>query len=277
MLSVSRFIISSVFMVLGTSALADPEQDREAFRNFYQSRFPEVALAEYINGIYALNKDARLQWIDIEEFPPYEFAIEEGETLFATAFENGRSYADCFQNGGIGIRQNFPQFDPGFGEVITLELAINQCRKRNAEAHYPYDSDEMISLTAYMAYTSRNNIFNIVIPDDPRALAAYERGKQFYYSKRGQLNMACSDCHVNAAGSFIRADHLSPSLGHPTHFPVYRLKLGRLISLHSRFYGCVRDVRAKPFAQQSPDFRSLEYFLTYMSNGLLVNGPGVRK
>jgi sulfur-oxidizing protein SoxA len=270
-------MVLCAFTALVGSVLAGPEEDREAFRNYYHSRFPEVALAEYVNGIYALDEDARRQWIEIEEFPPYEFAIEEGETLFGTIFANGQSYADCFENDGIGIRQNYPQFDLETGEVITLELAINQCRKLNAEAPYPYDSDEMLSLSAWMAYTSRGNIFNIEIPDDPRALAAYERGKQFYYSKRGQLNMSCSNCHVNAVGSYVRADHLGPSLGHPTHFPVYRSKFGRMISLHSRFYGCIRDVRARPFEQQSPEYRNLEYFLTYMSNGLAANGPGARK
>jgi sulfur-oxidizing protein SoxA len=273
----SRFIVLSTLLALATPAFAGPEEDREAFQNYYQSRFPDVALEEYINGIYAFDEDARNQWLEIEEFPPYEFAVEDGESLFATPFSNGQGYADCFENGGLGIRQNYPQFDPEPGEVITLELAINRCRERNAEAPYPYDSEEILSLSAYMAFTSRGNLFNIVVPDDPRAVAAYERGKQFYYSKRGQLNMACSDCHVTSVGAYVRADHLGPSLGQPTHFPVYRSKLGRLISLHSRFFGCVRDVRARPFEQQSAEFRNLEYFLTVMSNGLKANGPGARK
>ena len=50
-----------------------------------------------------------------------------------------------------------------------------------------------------------------------------------------------------------------------------------MISLHERFYGCVRDVRARPFALQSEEYRNLEFFLSYMSNGLEINGPGARK
>jgi sulfur-oxidizing protein SoxA len=175
------------------------------------------------------------------------------------------------------VRQHYPRYDPALGEVVTLELAINRCRQLNGEPPYPYDSDELVSLSAYMAWTSRGKIIDIAVPDDPGALAAYESGKQFYYSKRGQLNFSCSDCHVTSAGLYVRADHLSASLGHPSHFPVYRSKLGRMISLHSRFYGCIRDVRARPFAEQSREYRNLEYFLTYMSNGLVINGPGARK
>ena len=50
-----------------------------------------------------------------------------------------------------------------------------------------------------------------------------------------------------------------------------------LFPLHGRFAGCVRDVRAKPFELQSLEYRNLEYFLSYMSNGLEFNGPGARK
>jgi len=276
----SQFLVRLItcfatFLPLAVSA--GPEEDRAAFRAYFNKRFPDVPLAEYVNGIYAIDGQARKQWLEIEEFPPYEFAIEQGEALFLQSFANGKSYGDCFDNGGIGVRQNFPRFDIEKGEVVTLESALNHCRSQNNEEPYEWVSEEIVALSAYMAWTSRGNIFAIEIPDDPSALAAYESGKQFYYSKRGQLNLACSDCHVQSAGAYVRADHLSASLGHPSHFPVYRSKLGKMISLHSRFYGCVRDVRARPFEEQSEEYRNLEYFLTYMSNGLEVNGPGARK
>ncbi|MEZ5594723.1 MAG: sulfur oxidation c-type cytochrome SoxA, partial [Gammaproteobacteria bacterium] len=99
----------------------------------------------------------------------------------------------------------------------------------------------------------------------------------FYYTRRGQLNFACSSCHLGASGMMVRADELSPALGHPTHFPVYRSKWGELGTLHRRFAGCNEQVRAKPFPAQSEEYRNLEYFLSYMSNGLPVNGPGSRR
>ena len=141
-----------------------------------------------------------------------------------------------------------------------------------------YGGEDMLALTAYLAYLARGETVAVDVPaDNPAALAAFDEGKRFYYSKRGQLNFACSDCHVTSAGLYVRADRLSSSLGHPTHFPVYRSKTGGMVSLHQRFYGCVRDVRARPFDLQSREYRNLEYFLTYMSNGLQFNGPGARK
>jgi hypothetical protein len=46
---------------------------------------------------------------------------------------------------------------------------------------------------------------------------------------------------------------------------------------HRRFVGCNKQVRAKAFKPQGDEYRNLEYFLTYMSNGIPWNGPGARK
>ena len=35
--------------------------------------------------------------------------------------------------------------------------------------------------------------------------------------------------------------------------------------------------RQLPLPAQGEEYRNLEYFLTYMSNGMEVNGPGARK
>ena len=256
---------------------ATPEQDKAAFQAYFAKRFPNVPFNDYVNGVYSLDKGSREQWEEIEEFPPYELDLSEGETLFNTPFKNGKSYADCFENGGIGIRQNYPYFDTKAGKVKTLEMEINECRKANGEKPYKWKRGKIASVSAYMASTSRGKTINIVIPDDPRALAAYEDGKRHYYAKRGQLNFSCANCHVNGAGQKVRADMLSPGLGHPTHFPVYRSKWGNLGTLHRRYAGCNKQVRAKPFKAQSTEYANLEYFHTFMSNGLTINGPGARK
>ena len=262
---------------LPRSSLAGPEEDRLAFVAHYQARFPEVPLAEYANGIYALDEGARAQWRSIEEFPPYEFSIERGGELWAAPLPDGTHLADCLGTEVGAIRARHPRYEPEQG-VVTLELAINTCRSGAGAAPLHYSDGAMIDLTAYLAFESRGRVLDTRIPpDEPGALAAYEAGKQFYYSKRGQLNFACADCHITSVGQYVRADRIGPSLGHPTHFPVYRSKLGGMISLHQRFYGCVRDVRAKPFELQSEAYRNLEYFLSYMSNGLEINGPGARK
>ena len=161
--------------------------------------------------------------------------------------------------------------------ATPLEQEINECREKNGEKPLKYKKGAIADLSAYMTYTSRGNTINVKVPNNPTALEWYERGKQHFYAKRGQLNMACADCHVYNAGNRIRADLLSPALGHASHFPVYRSKWGGLGTMHRRYGGCNKQVRAKPFKAQSDEYRALEYFHTYMSNGLKVNGPGARK
>lgn len=256
---------------------ASPEEDLKDFRDYYMKRFPNTPLEDFQNGVYSIDAPSREQWESIEEFPPYELNLEKGEELFNQPFANGKSYADCFENGGKGIRQNYPYFDTELGKVVTLESAINTCRVENGEEPLKAKKGAIADVSAYMAYSSRGNKLDIKIPDDPRAIAAYERGKKHFYSKRGQLNMACADCHQKYAGNKIRTDILSPALGHPTHFPVYRSKWGGLGTLHRRYAGCNQQVRAKPFKAQGEEYSALEYFHTYMSNGLEVNGPGARK
>jgi len=265
-------------LLIQQDAMAGPEEDRLAFVAFYQARFPEIPLAEFANGIYAIDSDAREQWLDIEDFPPYEFTIDAGETLWHEPFADGKTYMDCFADQIENIRPQFPLFDGVSGEVLTLEVAINNCRSTHDEAIFAFDGKEITAITAFLAYESRGQKLDIrVSEDDSRALDAYETGKQFYYTKRGQLNFSCSDCHGISSGQYVRADRLSTGLGHPTHFPVYRSKTGGMVSLQQRFSGCVRDVRAVPFELQSVEFRNLEYFLAYMSNGFEVNGPASRK
>ncbi len=274
-----KTVILGLVVLLGAAtAAAGPEEDRQAFVDYYAAQFPDVPFQEFANGIYALDEDARSQWLSIESFPPYEFAIERGAELWQATLADGKAFADCFGDDASGVRGRYPRYEDTEGVVVTLPLAINNCRRAHGAEPWDYASDEMIDLTAFLAYEARGQAIDVQIPaDQPGALAAYEAGKRFYYSKRGQLNFACADCHVTSVGQYVRADRLGPSLGHPTHFPVYRSKLGRMISLHQRFYGCIRDVRAKPFALQSVEYRNLEFFLSYMANGLELNGPGARK
>ncbi|MCK5647733.1 MAG: sulfur oxidation c-type cytochrome SoxA, partial [Gammaproteobacteria bacterium] len=171
-----------------------------------------------------------------------------------------------------------PHWDKKQAKVMTLALAINQCREANGEKPLKYKKGSINNILSYLSFESRGNKTQVVIPEgDAGAMAAFEDGKKFFYTRRGQLNFSCAACHVQNAGNQIRSEILSPALGQTTHFPVYRSKWGTVGTLHRRFTGCNKQVRAKPFKAQGEEYRNLEYFLTYMSNGLELNGPGARK
>jgi len=272
-------------------AMASPSGDLKAFREYFKKRFPNVEMSAYKDGIYAIDNARRDAWMEFEDFAPaYEDGVALGKELFNKPFKNGKTFASCFKNGGIGIRQDFPYFDTKSGKLVTLEGAINACLVNNGEEKLGWKKGNMAAISAYMSFNSRGNKMNVKIPNDPRAMAMYERGKRHFYAKRGQLNFSCADCHVYNSGNMARGNLLSPAIGHVTHFPVWRKKWAKASeakgkrgptrgfgTIQRRYGGCNKQVRAKPFKAQQDEYNALEYFHTYMSNGLEVNGPSLRQ
>lgn len=272
-----RYLAAAGLVAASAGVFATPQEDQALWREYFATRFPNVQTDDFVNGVYSIDPIGRENWEAMEEFPPYELAIANGEQQWDTPFANGQTYQDCFPD-GPAIAGRYPYWDGERGMVMTLPLAINECRQANGEAPLKYKKGPIAELLAYIAYESRGQITNVEIPaDDPRALAAYEAGKSFYFARRGQLNFACYQCHAGNSGTTLRTEILSPAIGHTTHWPVYRSKWGEMGTLHRRFSGCNKQVRAKPFPAQGEEYRNLEYFLTYMNNGLPLNGPGSRK
>lgn len=259
------------------TAHAGPTEDLAKYQRYFKQKFPDVPYTDYINGIYSLHKGKRNEWEAIMEFPPYELALDQGEKLFNTSFKSGKTYASCFKNAGKNIAHNYPYWDKSSGKVKTIEAEINECRVRNGEKALKYKKGPIVSISAYIHSLARGNKTNVVVPaNDPGALKAYNRGKQFYFARRGQLNFSCAHCHFDGAGKYIRANLLSMAIGQTTHFPTYRSKWGVMGTIQRRYTGCNKQVRAKPFKAQGPEYTNLQYFHTYMSNGLELNAPGTR-
>lgn len=267
----------AVSAVGAQTAVASPADDLKAFQNYFQERNKDIPLDDYVNGAYIYDEGARAQWEEIEEFPPYEAGIDAGEELWNEAFANGKGYKDCFGDDVSAIKGKYPMYDAEKDAVVTLEGSINACREANGEKPLKWKKGKMADLSAYIAYQARGQKIAVAAPEGDAAMKWYDRGKRHFYAKRGQLNLACADCHLYNAGNKVRADILSPALGHPSGFPVYRSKWGNLGTLQRRYGGCNKQVRAKPFKAQSAEYNALEYFQTYMSNGLEWNGPSARK
>ena len=159
------------------------------------------------------------------------------------------------------------------GEVRTLEMQINDCRENRMGAEkWKYTGGDMVNMTALISSVSRGMPVNIAI--DGPAQSTWEQGKEIYYTRFGQLELSCANCHEDNYGNMIRADHLSQ--GQINGFPTYRLKNTKLNAVQARFKGCVRDTRAETFAPGSPEFVALELYVGSRGNGLSVEGPSVR-
>lgn len=260
----------------GASAMAGPEDDRRYLLELYYSRFPQIQLADYVNGALIFSADAKAQYDSMMIMPPWQDVIERGRKMWETPFKNGNTYMGCFRNGGKDAAGNYPYFDEKLGKVVTFEMAINRCRRDNAEAEYKYDDmATMGTLTVYARSLSDGMPMNIKV-DGPDAQAAYEAGKRLFYSRRGQLNFACATCHVGNAGNHVRNEFLSPVVGQTTHWPLFRGE-GDLWTLQRRYAACNGLTRAVPFAIGSEEYNNLEYFHSYMSNGLPMHTAVWRK
>jgi sulfur-oxidizing protein SoxA len=190
--------------------------------------------------------------------------------------EKGKSCASCHgdvEESMVGIRAVYPKWNEKAGEVRTLAMQINDCRENQMGAEkYGYTSGDMAAMEALISVQSRGRPVNVAI--DGPAAATWEQGKELYYTRTGQLELSCANCHEDNYGNMIRADHLSQ--GQINGFPAYRLKNTKLNTVHDRFKGCVRDTRAETFKPGGPEFIALELYVASRGNGLSVEGPSVR-
>ncbi len=221
---------------------------------------------------------AETRAIQDDEFDNPAFLwVDYGEELWNTAEgEAGKACATCHEDASeamASVGSTYPVFDEASGKLINVEQRINRCRTENMKAKaYKWESREMLAMTVFVKNQSAGK--PVAVKIDGAAAPFYEKGKAFYYERRGQLDMACKHCHEDNAGNMIRANLLSQ--GQSNGFPTYRLKWQGVGSLHRRFRGCNKQVRAKPFGFGSDEYVNLELFLAHRGQGLPVETPSVR-
>ena len=157
------------------------------------------------------------------------------------------------------------------GKLVVMEDFINDHRATAMGAEpWKWSGADMQAMIALIGSQSRGMPMNVTIDGD--AAPFWEQGKEIYYTRYGQLELSCANCHEDNYGNMIRADHLSQ--GQINGFPIYRLKQAKLISRHNRFRGCIRDTRAETFAEGSDEFRALELYVASRGERLVGRNTG---
>ena len=236
----------------------------------------ETGIDTIISGWHFREDDTQAMQTDTFDNPgmiAVDQAIDAWNTVEGTA---EKSCASCHEGPEslAGVRAVYPTWNAEAGEMRTLAMQVNNCRteQMGAEA-YKYDGAQMTAMEALISVQSRGMPVNVAI--DGPAAEYYEKGKEIYYTRYGQLELSCANCHEQNYGNYIRADHLSQ--GQINGFPTYRLKNAGLVQTHNRFRGCIRDTRAETCAVGSPEFIALEVYVASRGNGLSVEGPSVRQ
>lgn len=203
--------------------------------------------------------------------------VEKGEELWSKVEgKAGKSCASCHEDPSVmeGKSTTYPKVSKQSGKLITVEHQINDCRTGQMKAKaWKWESDEMLGVSALVRMQSKG--MPVQVKTDGKAAPFYAKGKAFYEARRGALDLSCAQCHVLNHGKNMRSELLSQ--GMPNGFPTYRLKWQKLGSLHRRFRGCNKNIRAEPYKQGSPEYTALELYLMSRANGLLVESPSVRK
>ena len=258
--------VATAFVVMGfTSIGVSAEKDW----GVYQS---EDRRSGYT---YAAPETQAIQDDDFEN--PGFIWVEQGEELFSEVDgKEGKSCASCHEDADKSMAKvgtTYPVYDKKLKKMINVEQRINQCRTDRMWAKaWKYESSQLLSMTAFVRNQSAGEPMNVKIDGD--AAPFYAKGKDFFNERRGQLNMACSNCHADNPGTMIRANMLSE--GQTNGFPVYRLKWQKVGSTHRRFRGCNKNVRAKPYAYGSEEYVNLELYTGWRGRGLPVEAPAVR-
>ena len=199
--------------------------------------------------------------------------VEAGRKLWTAKFRNGRTLSSCFPNGGRRIAATYPLYDTRIKAVVTLEMAINQCRKTHNEPLF--DATDPATMGAVVAYVrSLANGQKIAIRVPGAAQAKLDQGKRLYATRMGQRNYACASCHVQGAGKHFEDALLSAAASQAPGWPIIRN--GLAVTAQARMRECLERMGAAPFAAGSDELNQLEYYVTWLANGQPVKANAWR-
>ena len=214
---------------------------------------------------------------DDEVTHPGQIWLLEGESLWSRKAGGAeRSCADCHGDAGTsmkGVAARYPAFDAAAGRPVNLEQRINACRSgKQQAAALPWESRELLALTAYVAQQSRGMPIDVHV--DERTRPFLESGRATYFRRQGQLHLACAQCHDENWAGRLAGNAITQ--GHPTGYPLYRLEWQSLGSLQRRLRNCLLGVRAEPYVFGAPELVDLELFLMWRARDLPLETPAVR-
>lgn len=266
---------------LGLTAKADPVEDTLEIDGKPMITVAPAPEGHPFDVVYSgwLFREPETRAVEADSFQnPGMLSVELGQTLWDTVeCAAGKSCASCHEDAAqsmAGVGARYPKWDADSGKPINVELMINKCRTENMGAEpYKFDQEEQKAMTAFIKHQSLGEPVKLDLAEGDMQ-SWWDRGKEVYYTRTGQLNLACASCHEAIMGKNIRADHLSQ--GQVNGFPTYRFNTAGMVSLHNRFRGCIRDTRAESFAEGSDEFRALELYVASRGMGLSIEGVSVR-
>lgn len=276
-MTIRPIIGAVVAAVVGTVAHAQDSNTLTINGETFATEAKAPSHMENVDTIYSgwrfrIKETQALQMDDFDN-PSFVFVDQARDAWTKADGSEGKACADCHADVAEfkGLKATLPRVEDG--KLVTMEELVNECRTdRMGAKAWKWSGGEMSGMTALISLQSRGMPVDVKIDGD--AAAWWEKGKEIYYTRVGQLDMACANCHENYYGTMIRADHLSQ--GQINGFPTYRLKNAKINTTHGRFKGCMNNIRATPYKEGSDEFKALELYVASRGAGLPVESPSVR-
>jgi sulfur-oxidizing protein SoxA len=203
---------------------------------------------------------------------PATLWVLDGEALWnRKAGAASKACAECHASGMKGVAARYPALHKG--KLVNLEQRINACRVEQQKASaFAYEARDLLALTAYVGRQSRG--MPIAVAVDEKTKPYLEAGRQTFFRRQGQLNLACSQCHDDNPGKRLVGNVIPQA--HPTGYPIYRLEWQGMGSLHRRFRNCLTGIRAENYPLGAPELVELELYLMSRAQGMTIETPAVR-
>jgi sulfur-oxidizing protein SoxA len=203
--------------------------------------------------------------------------VERGAKLWSAPGSAGLSCASCHGDARVsmkGVAARYPLVDKASGRLVSVDQRIQQCRVERQKAEpLAYESQDLLSLGAYVAHQSRSMPIDVSI--DGPARKHFESGQALFYRRFGQMNLSCAHCHEANSDKRLYAGPVTQ--GHPNGYPAYRLEWQTLGSLERRLRACLSGIRADMFPYGAAEHSDLALYLAWRAKGLAIETPAVRR
>jgi L-cysteine S-thiosulfotransferase len=245
--------------------------------------------------LYALQKDSNGN--------PISLWTDRGTILWQNQCQSCHAGVDTLKRSAA----SFPRLAPDGKTVRNLEDQIAICQQRTGAAAKPNnatnsagtvasslgnvesltkttsslvnanDHEDVLALSAALHQAAQGERINAAASSgqDAQWQARLQSGQQLYQTRMGRINLACMHCHDQKVGAQMRADVISQ--GHTTGFPIYRMTWQTLGSVERRLRACYSGVQAPLPPPGSADLRDLELFMKVRANGMVLDGPSIRR
>lgn len=241
-----------------------------------ESAIPQVQTSPRRSGYDFMSRETRAMQDD-DAANPGTLGVLDGEALWMKkegAAE--KACADCHGDAAKsmkGVAARYPAVPSARKSPINMEQRINACRVDHQRAEpLPYESRDLLALTAYVGQQSRG--MPITISGNDQTKRFVEAGREAFVRRQGQINLSCKQCHDDNPGKRLAGSVIPQA--HPTGYPIYRLEWQSLGSLQRRLRNCLAGMRAEVPELGSPELVELELYLMWRARGMKVETPAVR-